>query len=46
MVNQQSVPISAAQFAPGIYTVYAKHYDGNAADVFIQDDPVGTLDVR
>ncbi|MDQ3803847.1 MAG: hypothetical protein M3416_08485 [Acidobacteriota bacterium] len=46
VVDQRPFTISATQFAPGKYTVYAKYYDGNAADVFIQDDPIGTLDVR
>ncbi|MGB7922689.1 MAG: hypothetical protein WCF57_05535 [Pyrinomonadaceae bacterium] len=46
VVNQQSFPISFSAFAPGLYQVFAQYYDGNSFDLFIQNDLIGTLDVR
>ena len=46
VINQQSFPISSTTFAPGLYKVFAQYYDGNAFELFIQNDPIGTLDVR
>jgi hypothetical protein len=46
VVNQESFYVNPATFAPGLYTVYAQYYDGNAPETYISNDLVGTLDVR
>lgn len=45
VLNQQLFVISASQFAPGLYNIFADYGDGNS-NASIVDDPIGTIDVR
>lgn len=46
VINQELFYVNPSTFAPGLYQVFAQYYDGNAEDLFIGNDPIGTLDVR
>lgn len=46
VITQESFYVSPSSFAPGLFQVYAAYYDGNAEDLYIPDEVLGTLDVR